>query len=221
MMKVAAIIVAAGAGRRFGGTKQFAMLKGKQVLEWSIAAFDAHPDVDEIILVLPDEKSGDRFMRRYHKISALLRGGPRRQDSVALGFERVDAGQTGVVLVHDGVRPLVSPEVISRVIAAARRGGAAVPGIPLEDTIKEAAGGKVIRTTDRQKLVRVQTPQGFAYKVLERALRLARQDHYDGTDDAGLVERIGHTVTVVEGDPRNIKVTTPLDLKIAEALIEE
>lgn len=221
MTKVAAIIVAAGAGRRFGGAKQFAMLKGKQVLEWSIAVFDAHPDVAEIILVLPDEKSGNQFLRRYHKITARLRGGPRRQDSVARGFERVDAEKTGVVLVHDGVRPLVSPEVISRVIAAARRGGAAVPGIPLEDTIKEAAGGKVLRTMERQRLVRVQTPQGFAYKVLENALRRAQQDHYDGTDDSELAERAGHKVAVVEGDPRNIKVTTPLDLKIAEALIED
>ena len=217
---VTAIIVAAGEGKRFGSGKQFALLRGKQVVDWSIENLSGHPEVDEIVLVLPDETQKEDLFRRYKKLRAVVRGGPRRQDSVWQGFEQVDEHRAELVLIHDGARPLVGQDVITRVIAETRRSGAAIPAIPVEETIKEVARGKVVTTLDREKLYRVQTPQGFSYLLLKKALRKARKDGYYGTDEAGLVERTGHTVAVVEGDPRNIKITTPADLKIAEALIE-
>lgn len=221
MRKVTAIIVAAGQGKRFGSAKQFAPFREKLILDWTIEAFELHDRVDEIILVLPDEKEREKYLSRFEKVSAVVKGGRLRQDSVVHGFESVRAEETRIVLVHDGVRPLVSREVISRVVEEAQRSGAAIPAIPVDDTIKEIAQGQVARTLDRKKLVRVQTPQGFSYEVLEKALRRAQKDGFYGTDEASLVERIGRPVAVVEGDPRNIKVTTPADLKIAEALFEK
>jgi len=221
MRKVSVIIVAAGRGKRFGSAKQFAPFREKLILDWAIEAFELHARVDEIILVLPDEKERQKYINRFEKVSTVVKGGRRRQDSVVHGFESVKAEETKIVLIHDGVRPLVSREVISRVVEEAQRSGAAIPAIPVEDTIKEAEKGRVVRTLDRRKLVRVQTPQGFAFEVLEKALRQAQKEGYYGTDEAALVERTGHPVAVVEGDPRNIKVTTPADLKIAEALFEK
>ncbi len=220
MNLVTAIIVAAGEGKRFGSSKQFALLRGKPILDWSIEKLAAHPEVDEIVVVLPDENRKEEFFRRWKKLGAVTSGGPRRQDSVRRGFEQVDARKTELVLIHDGVRPLLSRDIITRVIAAARRSGAAIPAVPVEDTIKEVSQGEVVRTLDRQRLYRIQTPQGFSYSILEGALRRAKEEGYYGTDEAGLVERLGHKVVVVEGDPCNIKVTTPADLKIAEALLE-
>jgi len=221
MKKVSAIIVAAGAGRRFGSAKQFALLGGISVLERSLDAFAAHPEVDEVVLVLPAGEGGARYRKRWSKIIAVVRGGERRQDSVVRGFARLDSGPADLVLVHDGVRPLVSREVISRVIAKAEENGAAVAAVPVEDTIKEAAGGIVVRTLDREKLQRIQTPQAFAYAVLDGALRRAREEGFYGTDEAALVERTGYPVAVVQGERRNIKITTAADLKIAEALLED
>jgi 2-C-methyl-D-erythritol 4-phosphate cytidylyltransferase len=221
MRKVSAIVVAAGAGRRFGSAKQFALLRGKEVLEWSLQAIAGHPEVNEIILVLPAEESGARYRERWSQIAAVVPGGERRQDSVARGFDRVKPGPAGLVLVHDGVRPLVSREVVSRVIAKVEETGAAVAAVPVEDTIKEAAGGFVVRTLERDSLQRSQTPQAFRYEVLGEALRRAREDGYYGTDEAALVERTGHPVAAVPGDPRNIKITTAADLKIAEAWLED
>jgi 2-C-methyl-D-erythritol 4-phosphate cytidylyltransferase len=221
MKGVCAIIVAAGQGRRFGSAKQFAALKGRPLLDWTLDAFETHPEVDEIVLVLPDEKDGARFIGRHPKITAVVRGGRRRQDSVRRGFARVRPGAGEIVLVHDGVRPLVTREVISRVIREAGRCGAAIPAVPVEDTIKEAVRGKVVRTVDRANLYRVQTPQGFAYAVLDQALRRAGPKRPAATDEAALAERAGAEVRVVAGDPRNIKVTIPSDLKLAEAFLGE
>jgi len=221
MSKVSAIIVAAGAGKRFGSAKQFALLRGKSVLDRSLEAFAAHPEVDEIILVLPTEEGGARYRKRGGKVVAVVRGGERRQASVVRGFEQLNSGPADIVLVHDGVRPLVGQEVITRVIAKARECGAAIAAIPVEDTIKEATGGVVVRTLDRKNLQRVQTPQAFTLEVLDRALRKAREDGFYGTDEAALVERTGHSVAVVPGDRRNIKITTAADLKIAEAFLED
>jgi 2-C-methyl-D-erythritol 4-phosphate cytidylyltransferase len=221
MRRVAAIIVAAGKGRRFGAAKQFALFREKLILDWTIEAFELHDSVDDIILVLPDEREQEKYFARFEKIFDVVRGGRRRQDSVVHGFERVKAEETRIVLVHDGVRPLISREVISRVIAETERSGAAIPAVPVEDTIKEGAQGRVVRTLDRSRLYRVQTPQGFSYSILEKALRRAQQDGYYASDEAGLVERQGHPVALVEGDVRNIKITTPTDLKLAEALSGE
>lgn len=220
MSRVSALIVAAGAGKRFGRAKQFVALRGRPVLEWALEAFQNHEEIDEIVLALPDEQEGDRYRARFAKIAGVVRGGEKRQDSVRRGFRVLDAAKTGIVLVHDGARPLVDPGLISRVIAAARASGAAVPAVPLEDTIKEVREGRVAGTVDRSSLVRAQTPQGFLSSLLHQALEAAGRDGFTGTDEAVLMERLGIPVRWVEGDPRNIKITTPLDLKIAEALLD-
>ena len=220
MSRTSAIVVAAGAGTRFGEPKQFAYLRGKPVLEWTLERFQAHAEVDAVVLVLPDERDLKHYRMRYAKIVDIVRGGERRQDSVWQGFRLLAGPASEVVLVHDGARPLVGAELISRVIAAARAEGAAVPVLPLEDTIKEVQEDRVVGTVDRGRLRRAQTPQGFRYDILKKALETARRDRFYGTDEAMLAERAGITVRAVDGDPRNIKITTPVDLRIAEGLID-
>lgn len=221
MRRVSAIIVAAGKGKRFGSSKQFALLKGKSVLDRCLEKFEANKSVTEVILVLRDENLRGKYLGRYHKIAAVARGGERRQDSVLSGLRRIDPEKADIVLVHDGVRPLVGQDLINRVIAAAQEKGAAVPAIPVEETIKLIEKQKVRQTLDREKLFRIQTPQGFTYKILRHALNKAREDNFYGTDEASLVERTGKRVAIVAGEPKNIKITTREDLKIAEALIED
>ncbi|MBN2206489.1 MAG: 2-C-methyl-D-erythritol 4-phosphate cytidylyltransferase, partial [Candidatus Aminicenantes bacterium] len=175
MTRAAVLIVAAGEGRRFGGAKQFALLGGRPVLAWSVAAFAGHPRVDEIILVLPPGRDGAPFLAIDPKVRAAVDGGPRRQDSVRNGFACLAGDGHALVLVHDGVRPFVCPALIDRVLDAAAAHGAAVPALEVEDTIKEARNGRVIRTLVRDDLVRVQTPQGFRYGILRDALGHARE----------------------------------------------
>jgi 2-C-methyl-D-erythritol 4-phosphate cytidylyltransferase len=220
MTGTSAIIVAAGAGKRFGELKQFAYLRAKPVLEWTLEKFEAHAEIDAVVLVLPDEQDLKHYRMRYAKIIDIVRGGERRQDSVWQGFRLLDAKAPEVVLVHDGARPLVGADLISRVIAAARADGAAVPVLPLEDTVKEVREERVVGTVDRTFLARAQTPQGFRYDVLKKALDAARRDRFYGTDEAALAERVGIPVTAVPGDPRNVKITTPVDINIAEALLD-
>lgn len=217
MTRAAVLIVAAGEGRRFGGAKQFAPLGGRPVLAWSVAAFAGHPRVDEIILVLPPGRDGAPFLALDPKVRASVEGGPRRQDSVRNGFACLAGDGQAIVLVHDGVRPFVAPALIDRVLDAAAASGAAVPALEVEDTVKEARNGRVIRTLVRDDLVRAQTPQGFRYGVLRDALDHARQTGFVGTDEASIVEHLGRTVVVVPGDPRNLKITRAEDLALAEA----
>ncbi len=220
MIRTSAIIVAAGAGKRFGEMKQFAYLRAKPVLEWTLERFEAHPEVDALVLVLPDEQDLKHYRLRYTKIVDIVRGGEKRQDSVWQGFRLLSAAAPEVVLVHDGARPLVSADLISRVIAAAHASGAAVPVLAIEDTIKEVRDGRIAGTVDRTFLARAQTPQGFRYDILKKALEAARHERFWGTDEAALAERAGIPVTAVAGDPRNIKITTPIDIPIAEALLD-
>jgi 2-C-methyl-D-erythritol 4-phosphate cytidylyltransferase len=220
MERVAAIIVAAGEGRRFGRAKQFAPLAGRPVVDWAIEAFARHPQIDELIIVLPDENRADEIKSRWSKVKAIVRGGQERQDSVSRGLEAVSPEMT-IVLVHDGVRPLVQAELISRVIEASCQEGAAIPGLPIEDTVKIVEEGVITRTINREQLVRAQTPQGFRKKLLEEAFDQARKDGYYGPDEASLVERIGGRIKIVPGDRTNIKITTPEDLKVAEVWLNE
>jgi len=161
------------------------------------------------------------YSSRFAKLAVVVPGGKERQDSVRIGFAELTSTAADIVLVHDGVRPLVQGDLISRVIEAAGSSGAAVPVVPLEDTIKRIEGGVVLGTMDRKKLVRVQTPQGFIYDVLGAALQQSYADGFYGTDEASLVERLGQEVITVSGDPRNLKITGPEDLKIAEVLLED
>lgn len=219
MSRIAAVIVAAGEGRRFGGPKQFAPLRGRPVLDWSLAAFEASPHIDAVVLVLGESAGGAKDASRYAKVVSVVRGGERRQDSVANGVAALKLKDDDIVLIHDGARPLVTQDLIERVLEGARAFGAAVPGLPLEDTVKEAEAGRVVRTIERDRLVRVQTPQGFAAGLLLRALDAAREAGISGTDEASLLERLGLPVMIVPGDPRNLKITSPLDLTAAEAYL--
>jgi len=221
MNKVSAIIVAAGEGKRFGAAKPFALLKGKTILDWSLEKFEEHEAIDSIILVLGRDRSGDEYLNRYKKITAIARGGEKRQDSVYSGLSCVDMQETEIILVHDGARPLVGKDLIGRIVDASREKGAVIPVVPLEDTIKYVEEQKVLRTEERKQLFRVQTPQGFSFSLLKEAFVHAMEDHFYGTDEAVLVERLGKDVFVVPGDQRNMKITTTEDLKIAEVLIED
>jgi len=221
MKNVTAIIVAAGSGLRFGSPKQFALLRGRPVLAWSLDVFESHPRIGAIVVVLPDEKLGRDLKDGHKKITAVVTGGEQRQDSVFAGLLRVDPRRTTIVLVHDGARPLVTAEIIDRVIEGAEKKGAAVPVLALDDTVKEIKRGAVVRTLDRETLVRVQTPQGFALDLFQRALDRARADGFTGTDDAALVERLGAPVAAVRGEARNIKITSPGDIRSAEALLDD
>ena len=221
MNKVTAIIVAAGEGQRFGAPKQFAPLREKSVLEWCLGCFNTHVQVQDIILVLTRDIEKEEYKRRFPKITTVVTGGEHRQDSVMAGFSQINPQKTDWVLIHDGVRPLVDHALISRVIEAVKVSGAAVPVITIEDTVKAVEGDKILQTMDRERLRRGQTPQGFSYPILKAALDQAREDNYLSTDEASLVERMGKDVVIVEGDPRNIKITTPEDIRIAEVYLED
>ncbi len=186
-----------------------------------LETFDSHVKVTDVILVVKEDWLREKYMSRFQKLCAVVHGGEKRQDSVMAGFNRVVPEKDGIVLVHDGVRPLVEKGLISRVIEAAEKEGAAIPGIPFEDTIKQVKEDRVFRTLDRTALVRIQTPQGFSYNILEEALAKAKEDDFYGTDEASLVERLEKEVCVVVGDTRNIKITSPEDIQIAEALVAD
>ncbi len=221
-MPVAAIIVAAGRGERVGADrpKQFIELGGQTLLRRSVAAFDAHPDVESIVVVLPPDvvAEGASHVGPTVRPCRCVAGGSRRQDSVRLGLEAVDPA-ADVVLVHDAARPFVSREVIDRVIARARVEGAAVPAVASGDTVKRVRRGTdlVAETIPRDEIWLVQTPQGFRRPVLDAAVALGAT--VDATDEAMLAERAGTPVAVVPGDPQNFKVTTRDDLARARATV--
>lgn len=221
MSKVSAIIVAAGEGRRFGSLKQEAPLKGKSILDRCLEIFERHSNITEIVLALKDESTKERYLARFPKITAVVQGGAKRQDSVRAGFDMLDPEKSEIVLVHDGVRPLVTRGLIDRVIHAAAQKGAAVPVIPVEDTLKYVEGERILRTISRGGVFCAQTPQGFLYNVLKEALESAARECFYGTDESSLVERMGKKVAAVGGDPRNIKITIPDDLCLAEAFLED
>lgn len=219
-MRASVIVVAAGAGRRFGSDKTLAVLGGKTVLDWSLESFQNHQDVFEIVLVLKDETIGLDFARRYSKISHVAAGGCRRQDSVEAGFRRLNPDPASIVLVHDGVRPLVGAGLIGRIAAAAADHGAVVPVLPVEDTIKRVEKDMVGETVPRTNLMRAQTPQGFLYPILASALDWGRDQNQTATDEAFLAEQAGFPVHVVPGEKGNIKITEPEDLALAEVWLE-
>ena len=220
------VVPAAGAGRRLGGgAKALVRLAGRAMLAHAVEAMEAnqctvavvvvsHPDaLDATAKLLADEGLA--------KVTALVAGGPTRQASVAAGLRALPPGP-GYVVVHDAARPLVAPGAVDRMLELLLEAGLAgvVPGVPVIDTIRRVDDAQ--RSTgivDREQLRSMQTPQLFVREVLERAYRLARRDGVQATDEAALVELAGHQVQVVPGDPENLKVTTPLDLAIAETLL--
>lgn len=221
MSNVTAIIVAAGEGKRFGSSKPFAVLKGKRILDHSLDTFARHPGIFDMVLVLRETSQKAVFLDRYAKLKTVAKGGERRQDSVLSGFQHIDPARTDIVLVHDAARPLVKAELIDRIIETTEAKGAAIPVLPVSDTVKRIDGNRVSRTIDRQGLYLIQTPQGFSCEILGRALEEGQEDSQTYTDEAALVEKLGVDVFAVPGDPRNIKITVPGDLKIAEVFIED
>jgi 2-C-methyl-D-erythritol 4-phosphate cytidylyltransferase len=211
------------AGPDAGALKQFRLVGGVPLLLRAVRPFAQHPRVGPIVVVLPAEHAAapPEWLRAQLSDRLLIAaGGDERQQSVANGLARLPKGPS-IVLIHDAARPFVGRDLIDRVLAVAARGAAAVPGLPLADTVKETdTAGLVVRTVPRDRLVAVQTPQAFPRAMLETAHQRARSDPATGaaTDDAALCERLGHPVRVVAGSARNIKVTTAEDFALAEAL---
>jgi 2-C-methyl-D-erythritol 4-phosphate cytidylyltransferase len=237
-MKVFVIVPAAGLGTRMAPpsatttkkrapSKQFKELGGIPILIHTLRKFVASPEVYEIIVALrKNEIAGFRtqiekqFPEILNKRLQLVEGGEHRQDSVASALAAVAADADDLVLVHDGVRPFVTPQIIAEVIAAAGKHGAAIAGLPAVDTVKQvdrtAEGALIKATIPRASVVMAQTPQGFRYDILKKAFDEAAADGFVGTDEASLIERAGHPVAVVMGSPTNLKITTPADMELAE-----
>jgi 2-C-methyl-D-erythritol 4-phosphate cytidylyltransferase len=241
-MKVVVIIPAAGLGTRMTSapsskdkkgapSKQFAELGGTPIVIHTLRQFAACADVTEIYIALRPgeianfkallEKAGKDILQK--KVE-LVEGGEHRQQSVANALAGVSAAADDIILAHDAVRPFVTQEIIQEVIRAAQKYGAAIAGLPASDTVKQvertAEGALIKATLPREKVVMAQTPQGFRYEVLKKAFDEAAADGFTGTDEASLVERSGHPVAVVMGSARNIKITTPADLELAEFFLK-
>ena len=215
------IIVAAGSGERMGGVeKAFAPLLGRVMVSYSLRAMEDAPELDHIVLVVAPESvgKGESLVASMGlcKVAAVCVGGATRRASVLAGLNA--APENEITLVHDGARPCVTPELIARGVEAAREHGAAIPAVPVQDTIKEAGqGGLIANTPDRSMLYAAQTPQAFSTDMLKRAHKEAPADLL--LDDASLFEALGWPVRIFEGDPSNLKVTTPIDLAFAEAVL--
>ena len=223
LKRCGAVIVAAGSASRMGGIdKVMAPLNGEPMIARTVRAFQNCDAISEIVvvtrqdLILPITS----LCSGMDKVQAVVAGGSSRQESVHLGLNAL-SDKCKLVAIHDGARPLISWQVIDRVVRAAHTYGAAAPAIPVKDTIKVVQGGVVKETPDRASLQAVQTPQVFDFDILRGALKKAKQDGAQVTDDCSAVERMGMAVKIVEGEERNLKVTTPLDLKIAQLLLEE
>lgn len=236
-MKVIVLIPAAGLGTRMapptpgkGKTKQFTELNGIPILIHTLRKFAASPAVEELYIALRPEEMPE-FRRRLEKETDILRkrvelveGGEHRQQSVANALRAISAAADDIILVHDAVRPFVSEDIIEQVIQAAQKYGAAIAGMPAIDTVKQvdrtADGAVITATIPRERVVMAQTPQGFRYGVLKKAFDEASADGFLGTDEASLIERAGGEVAVVMGSPRNIKITTPSDMELAEFFLK-
>ena len=210
-MKIAVIIAAGGSGKRMGRPKQFLPLAGKAVVEWTIEVFRKIKVVGQIVLAVPE----DDLERAKNLGVTVVAGGEERGDSVKNGLKAV-AFDTDIVMIHDGARPLITPDIIEKAISEAKEYGAAVVGVPVKDTIKRVGDDLIIKdTVDRQALWSAQTPQVFKYEIITRAY--AKKG--SATDDAKLVEDLGIKVKMVMGSYENIKITTPEDLIVAEAIL--
>ena len=236
-MKVMVIIPAAGLGTRMASStataqgrarsKQFAQLEGVPILIHTLRKFARTQEISEIWVAMRKSESElfQEEARKYdlgHKVH-IVEGGEHRQQSVANALNALRAAEDDIVLVHDAVRPFVTSETIAAVIAAVKKHGAAIAGVPAVDTIKQvertADGAVITATIPREMIVQAQTPQGFRFAVLKRAFEDATAEGFLGTDEASLLERLGQPVHVVMGSANNIKITTPADLALAEFFI--
>ncbi len=218
-----AVIVAAGTASRMGGIdKVMAKLGGEPMIVRTVRAFQNCDAIKEIVVVTRIdliENIAD-LCQDFSKVKAVVTGGADRPESVRNGLEALSK-KVRLVAVQDGARPMITNAVIDRTVRAAHTYGAAAPGVPVKDTVKIVQGGVVKNTPDRNALQAIQTPQVFDLDLLSGALEKAGKDSAPITDDCSAVERLGMSVRIVEGDERNIKITTPMDLEIAERLLEE
>ena len=223
-MSVAAIVAAGGIGKRLKSRrhKSFVTLRGRPMLAWVLGALERSREIGQVVVVAHrrDLAAARRLVKngRFRKVIQVVEGGDSRMASVWRGVQALpDAARW--VLVHDAARPLVTPEIVRACIRAARGAGAAIAAVPVVPTIKRVRAGWVVKTLDRKQLWAVQTPQVFERRLLERAHRRGMRTGASATDDAALVEAMGRRVRIVPGSERNIKVTTPEDLMIAEVLL--
>ena len=220
-----AVVVAAGSSTRMGTNKLMLTLGGIPVIVRTLKAVEAAPSVDEIILVTREDMMVplSQLCQEFAltKVTKVIRGGKTRTESVRLGTLEA-SGDAQVIAIHDGARPLVTTEVIENAIAQALESGAAAPAVPVKDTIKTVAeDGAVTGTPDRSTLRAVQTPQVFEADLLKAALQSALENEVPVTDDCSAVERLGKVVYLIDGNEENLKITTPVDLVIAEAILAE
>ena len=218
-----AVIVAAGTASRMGGIdKVMAELEGEPMILRTVRTFQTCDAIKEMIIVTREDLilPITNLCAGMDKVKAVVLGGSSRQESVERGLSAL-SDKVKLAAVQDGARPLITHAVIDRTVRAAHSYGAAAPAIPVKDTIKVVTGGVVTSTPDRKTLQAVQTPQVFDLDMLKGALKKAKEDGAEVTDDCSAVERLGMSIKIVEGDERNIKVTTPMDLKIAKLLLED
>ena len=222
-----AIIAAAGTGSRMASDrpKQFLQLAGTPIIFHTLKPFELCDSIHEVIVVLPAADAA-QFLnlagkRGLRKLARVVPGGATRADSVKRGLQAIRSATAEIVAVHDGVRPFVTVEEIENTVQAARHNGAAILATPATNTIKLVEGDTVMKTLDRRSLRQALTPQCFRYELLRRAYDQVDVSDPLLTDESALVERLGQPVTVVAGSTRNIKITTPHDLLIAEALLQE
>ena len=223
LKKCGAVIVAAGSASRMGGIdKVMAELGGEPMIKRTVRTFQESDVISEIVIVTRPDLIVPimGLCAEFEKVKAVVAGGKSRPESVHLGLNAL-SNKVKLAAVHDGARPLITWQVIDRTVRAANTYGAAAPAIPVKATIKTVQGGIVKNTPDRESLRAVQTPQVFDFDMLRGALKKAVSEEAPITDDCSAVEMMGMSVKIVEGDERNIKVTTPMDLKIAEMLLEE
>ena len=222
-MKVGAIIPAAGRGKRIGASvpKQFLEIQGEPLLHHTLTVFAYCKLISYVVLVMPRtdvDEVGKDWLNKYEIVREVVVGGEQRQDSVYNGFNSLEE-KTDIVVVHDGVRPFTTPQMITATVEGAQQYGAAITAIPISDTVKQVADGFVKQTIPREGLWRVQTPQAFQYGLLQKAFKKAKEDSYYGTDEGALIEYLGKGVKIVPGSELNIKITRKEDLALGESLL--
>ncbi len=228
-MKVIALIPAAGMGKRMqaGINKQYLRIGGMPVVGQTIALFQAASFVDDIYVITPEQEipyCRMEVVERYGftKVRAIVPGGKERQHSVLNGLRAIDGtDEDAVILIHDGVRPFINRHILEHAVATARKYDGALVAVPAKDTVKVVVDGIVRETPNRETIWLAQTPQAFRYGIIRAAHEIADAEGFLGTDDASLVERMGREVHIVLGDYRNIKITTPEDLVLAEAFLKD
>lgn len=220
------IIPAAGSGTRFGGEtpKQFLPLRGRPLITYSVEKFLREDTVERVVICVAQQRRTE-FERLvvssgWRSVDVVI-GGSTRQESVFRGMVAASSGQASLVAVHDAVRPFFSTATFRKVLEAAERFGAALPAVPISDTIHRVVDESIVETAERAHWMGAQTPQCFRMSLLQEILDRARQDQYEATDEAGLAVKYGHRVRVVPGDPENLKITRPIDLHIAEANFDQ